>query len=45
MTFFRSVYFFDPDGVCLEFAAWTKALGDSDVTTIRSPQMVARSKA
>lgn len=30
-VFVRSVYFFDPDGVCLEFAAWTKALDDSDV--------------
>ena len=25
-TFIRSIYFFDPDGVCLEFAAWTRAL-------------------
>lgn len=23
-TFVRSIYFFDPDGVCLEFAAWTR---------------------
>ncbi|HWA63258.1 MAG TPA: VOC family protein [Caulobacteraceae bacterium] len=30
-VFVRSVYFFDPDGVCLEFAAWTRALDDSDV--------------
>ena len=30
-VFVRSVYFFDPDGVCLEFAAWTKVLDDSDV--------------
>lgn len=30
-VFVRSVYFFDPDGVCLEFAAWTKALGPQDV--------------
>jgi hypothetical protein len=22
----RSIYFFDPDGVCLEFAAWTRPL-------------------
>ena len=26
-VFVRSVYFFDPDGVCLEFAAWTVELG------------------
>jgi len=30
-VFIRSVYFFDPDGVCLEFACWTKALGPQDV--------------
>jgi catechol 2,3-dioxygenase-like lactoylglutathione lyase family enzyme len=30
-VFVRSVYFFDPDGVCLEFAAWTRALGPGDV--------------
>lgn len=30
-VFVRSVYFFDPDGVCLEFAAWTKAFDESDV--------------
>jgi catechol 2,3-dioxygenase-like lactoylglutathione lyase family enzyme len=30
-VFVRSVYFFDPDGVCLEFAAWTKPLTDKDV--------------
>ncbi len=25
-TFIRSIYFFDPDGVLLEFAAWTREL-------------------
>ncbi len=30
-VFVRSVYFFDPDGVCLEFACWTKAFDASDV--------------
>lgn len=30
-VFVRSVYFFDPDGVCLELAAWTRELKDSDV--------------
>ena len=30
-VFVRSVYFFDPDGVCLEFAAWTKVLDETDV--------------
>lgn len=30
-VFVRSVYFFDPDGVCLEFASWTKTFTDADV--------------
>jgi len=30
-VFVRSVYFFDPDGVCLEFAAWTKPFVAADV--------------
>ncbi len=30
-VFVRSVYFFDPDGVCLEFAAWTNTFDESDV--------------
>ena len=31
-TFVRSVYFFDPDGIMLEFAAWTRPLDASDVS-------------
>ena len=30
-VFVRSVYFFDPDGVCLEFACWTSVFGPDDV--------------
>lgn len=30
-VFVRSVYFFDPDGICVEFAAWTKPFDESDV--------------
>lgn len=30
-VFVRSVYFYDPDGIMLEFAAWTRALGPEDV--------------
>lgn len=30
-TFVRSVYFFDPDGILLEFAAWTRELNPGDV--------------
>jgi catechol 2,3-dioxygenase-like lactoylglutathione lyase family enzyme len=30
-VFVRSVYFFDPDGVCLEFACWTREFGPEDV--------------
>lgn len=30
-VFVRSMYFFDPDGILLEFAAWTRALTPEDV--------------
>jgi catechol 2,3-dioxygenase-like lactoylglutathione lyase family enzyme len=30
-VFVRSVYFFDPDGILLEFACWTKAFTEADV--------------
>lgn len=30
-VYVRSVYFFDPDGICLEFAAWTRELDENDV--------------
>ena len=30
-VFMRSVYFFDPDGIALEFAAWTRSLRPDDV--------------
>ena len=30
-VFVRSAYFFDPDGVCLEFAAWTRPFTNSDI--------------
>ena len=30
-VFVRSVYFWDPDGVMLEFASWTKTFTDADV--------------
>jgi catechol 2,3-dioxygenase-like lactoylglutathione lyase family enzyme len=30
-TFVRSIYFFDPDGILLEFAAWSRELTEADV--------------
>lgn len=30
-VYVRSVYFFDPDGACLEFAAWTRPLDETDI--------------
>jgi len=35
-TFVRSIYFFDPDGICLEFAAWTRAL-DPKIDAVHEP--------
>jgi len=31
-TFVRSIYFHDPDGIRLEFAAWTRELGPQDIS-------------
>lgn len=36
-VYIRSVYFFDPDGVCLEFAAWTRPLDERDSSAIARP--------
>ncbi|WP_028659392.1 VOC family protein [Nocardioides insulae] len=30
-VYIRSMYFFDPDGILLEFACWTRELGPDDV--------------
>jgi catechol 2,3-dioxygenase-like lactoylglutathione lyase family enzyme len=30
-VYIRSVYFFDPDGILLEFACWTRQLGADDI--------------
>jgi catechol 2,3-dioxygenase-like lactoylglutathione lyase family enzyme len=30
-VYIRSVYFFDPDGILLEFASWTRVLGPDDI--------------
>lgn len=31
-VFVRSIYFFDPDGILLEFACWTREFGAADAT-------------
>ncbi len=40
-TFVRSIYFMDPDGILLEFAAWTRQLTEADVR--HQPATAARS--
>ncbi len=42
-VFVRSVYFFDPDGVCLEFAAWTRGFGPADIA--HDPMMATGRRA
>ncbi len=39
-VFMRSVYFFDPDGLSLEFAAWMKVLTPADVKHAPMPAKV-----
>jgi catechol 2,3-dioxygenase-like lactoylglutathione lyase family enzyme len=41
-TFVRSIYFYDPDGIALEFAAWTRELGTPE--DIRVPGARAEDK-
>ncbi len=33
-VYIRSVYFFDPDKILLEFACWTRPLGEQDVLAV-----------
>lgn len=33
-VYIRSVYFFDPDGILLEFACWTRPLGEQDILVV-----------
>jgi len=44
-VFVRSVYFFDPDGILLELAAWTRAFTPDDVrhapTSVAAAQVAA----
>ena len=42
-VFVRSVYFYDPDGIMLEFAAWTRSLGPQDV--VHAPDTVKEAVA
>jgi catechol 2,3-dioxygenase-like lactoylglutathione lyase family enzyme len=40
-TFVRSIYFFDPDGILLEFAAWLRPVGgDEDVRHVPARAVV-----
>jgi len=36
-VYVRSVYFFDPDGICLEFAAWTRPFNAKDIENTPPP--------
>jgi catechol 2,3-dioxygenase-like lactoylglutathione lyase family enzyme len=40
-VYVRSVYFFDPDGICVEFAAWTRPLDERDSASISRPKTAA----
>jgi len=37
-VFIRSIYFFDPDGIMLEFACWTKTLGSDEASDAPATQ-------
>ena len=44
-VFVRSVYFFDPDGVMLEFASWTRTFDETDVAHEAVDATGAKSRA
>jgi catechol 2,3-dioxygenase-like lactoylglutathione lyase family enzyme len=39
-VYIRSVYFFDPDGILLELACWTRALTEADVSHEPAPAII-----
>src|SRR5476649_1462125 len=43
-TFVRSIYFFDPDGIALEFAAWTRALGTPADVAVKPVKAVDKTR-
>ncbi len=43
-TFVRSIYFFDPDGIALEFAAWTRPLGAATDVAVKPAKAVDKER-
>jgi hypothetical protein len=43
-TFVRSIYFFDPDGIALEFAAWTRSLGTAADVAVKPAKAVDKTR-
>ncbi len=43
-TFVRSIYFFDPDGIALEFAAWTRTLGTPADVAVKAAKAVDKER-
>lgn len=43
-TFVRSIYFFDPDGIALEFAAWTRPLGAPSDVAVKPAKAVDKER-
>lgn len=44
-TFVRSIYFYDPDGIALEFAAWTRALGTPADVAVKPAKAAGKARA
>jgi len=43
-TFVRSIYFFDPDGIALELAAWTRELGAASDVAVEAAHAKDKSR-
>jgi catechol 2,3-dioxygenase-like lactoylglutathione lyase family enzyme len=44
-TFVRSIYFYDPDGIALEFAAWTRTLGAASDLAVKPAHAVDKQRS
>jgi catechol 2,3-dioxygenase-like lactoylglutathione lyase family enzyme len=43
-TFVRSIYFYDPDGIALEFASWTRELGTAEDVKVPAARDVDKTR-
>ncbi|HEX2593275.1 MAG TPA: VOC family protein [Rhizomicrobium sp.] len=43
-TFVRSIYFYDPDGIALEFASWTREIGGPEDVKVKAARAIEKTR-